>query len=80
MVIAPWHLHVRRIFAYSISMETTVYCNKCGRSRVFSPELWESKYRDIISGKNGAMMLCDDPDCFGIYQLEKPAMIRRESA
>jgi hypothetical protein len=61
-------------------METTVYCNKCGRSRVFSPELWESKYRDIISGKNGAMMLCDDPDCFGIYQLEKHTMIRRESA
>jgi hypothetical protein len=63
-----------------MSVETTVYCNKCGRSRTFSAEQWELKYRDIITGKNGAMMLCDDPDCMGCYLLEKPATIQRESA
>jgi hypothetical protein len=61
-------------------VETTVYCDVCGRSRTFSSELWESKYRDIITGKGGAMMMCDDQDCLGCYRLEKPATVRQESA
>jgi hypothetical protein len=61
-------------------VDVTVYCNRCGRSRTFSPELWDSKYRDIITGKDGAMMLCDDPDCMGCYQVEKPSVLRKESA
>jgi hypothetical protein len=57
-------------------METIVYCSRCARAKSISPKLWESRYRDLFTGYNGAFMLCDDIDCMGFYRLEQPEAVK----
>ena len=56
-------------------METIVYCSRCARTKSIRAELWDSRYRDLFT-YNGGFMLCDDIDCLGFYQLERPEAVK----